>query len=410
MKTETFFIELRKSVAIKLFLILALIVGGGNLVWAGDYTETLVFNNTIPSGWINGGKYGNSIGYSVFTINTDNIETTNTYGTFSLTSESTSLTINRSQKIVVTAKVKSNYSSTSQHVTIRYTLDKSEDTGKASYSQLVKFDKSVLESQEEYVTLEYVVDTDGMKDGCRLQFLAQAAVINRIEIKSASSDLTIIDEDADPGEFKSSTPSSLTVKYTAVNGWNTICVPFQLRTWGTNYMPNIFGDGWKAYTLSAYDNGTLTFAQVAASGYLNANTPFLVYAPNATGTQTDLALSSTAVTYSASPSATVGTATFQGTYAPMSMEGKFGVTSAGQVMEGTSTANIKGYRAYFTGISAPAGARPTIVLVGGEETTDIGFVKMVDPEAKDVYSLSGQKVQKAGKGIYIVNGRKVVIK
>lgn len=190
-------------------------------------------------------------------------------------------------------------------------------------------------------------------------------------------------------------------------------MPIQLRTWSVNYLNSIFGSEWKAYALSSYSENTLTFAPIASSGYVNANTPLLVYAPNATGTQTDLALSGVAVTYSDSPKTTVGDATFQGTYAPMSMEGKYGVTSSGKVMQGSPTSNIKGYRAYFTGISAPNGgdgARPTIVIEDDGTTTDLGFVKMVDEDAKDVYTLSGQRVQKAGKGLYIVNGRKVVVK
>ena len=95
----------------------------------------------------------------------------------------------------------------------------------------------------------------------------------------------------------------------------------------------------------------------------------------------------------------------------MSMYGKYGVTSSGKVMQGGENSDIKGYRAYFTGISAPAnGARPTIVIEDDGTTTDLGFVKMVDENAKDVYTLSGQRIQKAGKGLYIVNGRKVIVK
>ena len=80
-------------------------------------------------------------------------------------------------------------------------------------------------------------------------------------------------------------------------------------------------------------------------------------------------------------------------------------------MKAGTGAYVKGYRAYFTGISAPTpGARISFVIEDDGETTDLGFVRMVDPEAKDIFTLSGQKVEKARKGIYIVNGRKVVIK
>ncbi len=395
----------------KFVLLVALFVGGGMSVWAEDYVATLTFNNSIPSGWINGGKYGNTTAYSVFNINSDNIETANNYGTFSLTSSSTSISISPGQKIIISAKVKSTYNSTGQHVTIRYATNNSENAEKDSYSQLVKFTSKDFSSKDEYISLEHTVTGQNMTNGCRLQFLAQAAVINRIEILSALSELTVIDEGTDPGEFKSNTPSSLTVKYTANAGWNTICMPFNLRTHSVNHMPEIFGTDWKAYTLENYNNGILTFSPVASSGYLNANTPLLVYAPNATGSQTELNLTDEAVTYSASPSTTVDGATFHGTYAPMSMEGKYGVTSSGQVMQGTETADIKGYRAYFTGITPPAGgaARPTIVFEDDKEAQGLSAVMWME-NTKEAYNLQGQKVEKGRKGIYIVNGRKVVIK
>ena len=89
----------------------------------------------------------------------------------------------------------------------------------------------------------------------------------------------------------------------------------------------------------------------------------------------------------------------------------YGVTSTGQVRPGDGVdANIKGYRAYFTGISAPAdGARPTIVFENDNDAQGLSAVMWME-NTKDAYNLQGQKVEKGRKGIYIVNGRKVVIK
>ena len=49
-------------------------------------------------------------------------------------------------------------------------------------------------------------------------------------------------------------------------------------------------------------------------------------------------------------------------------------------------------------------------VIDGEDATDIGLVQMVEGSDKPVYNMSGQKVQKAQRGIYIINGKKVVIK
>ena len=81
MKTETFSIELRKSVAIKLFLMLALIAGGGNFAWAnlidnGDGTFTEDFTGTsksgtssfiLPTGWFYSGDLSYNFGVSTST-------------------------------------------------------------------------------------------------------------------------------------------------------------------------------------------------------------------------------------------------------------------------------------------------------------------------------------------------------
>ena len=44
------------------------------------------------------------------------------------------------------------------------------------------------------------------------------------------------------------------------------------------------------------------------------------------------------------------------------------------------------------------------------EPTGINTAKVVSLKGAEVYNLNGQRVQSAQKGLYIVNGRKVVIK
>ena len=237
-------------------------------------------------------------------------------------------------------------------------------------------------------------------------------------VVSATSTADVVLDENNSTSWTSGSGKSVLVKYQPVAGWNTLIVPI---TTSTN-IPPIFGNGAKIYTLKDYDDGTLTFEKV--STYLGANSPCLVYVENAQDNSAGILLTgvyvfqaSTATPGSNTPTGT--TATFRGTYVTKTYNEAtdvetpwYGVTPSGKVMKAGAGANIKGYRAYFTGISAPStpGARITIVFEDGGETTDLGFVKMVDPEAQDVYTLSGQKVKKGSKGIYIVNGRKVVIK
>ena len=193
------------------------------------------------------------------------------------------------------------------------------------------------------------------------------------------------------------------LKYTPVDGWNTFCVPFSPY----GHMDDIFGAGWKAYTFDSYSEGTISFKKASTLTYA---TPYIVYVENAVSHPSGVLLETTSV-YGTTPGKPVSNGvTFQGTYAPKAagtLTGNYGVTSAGTIAKAGEGASIKGYRAYFTGV--PAGFVKGFVI-DGEDATDIGLVQMVEGSDKPVYNMSGQKVQKAQRGIYIINGKKVVIK
>ena len=201
------------------------------------------------------------------------------------------------------------------------------------------------------------------------------------------------------------------VKYTSKNGWNTISFPIA----PSSYKTQLFGSTAivKAYALSSYDSetGTLTFE---SANYMGAATPYIVYVENAGSS--DFVINGVYVGYTSGGSTPKNGATFRGTFAPITAgnftSNMYGVTNSGEVRPGDGvSASVKGYRAYFTGVSAPAGGSVKMFIIGGDDIpTDVGFVKMVDADAKEVYNLAGQRIQKARKGIYIVNGKKVVIK
>lgn len=225
----------------------------------------------------------------------------------------------------------------------------------------------------------------------------------------------VIDEEGDDNP----TPLSkvLRVKYHAQNGWNTICMPFALTP---EHMNQLFGSGWTAYYIYSFSEGNLSFKKFTGSS-LSLSTPYLVYAPNTNEVKDTIYFKSVSIQSgslggweSNNRTQTKGNASFIGTFAPIAapgMEGKYGVTTAGKLGKGSRSASIKGYRAYVE-VSDPSSSRLSILIDDDEEnqTTDLGFVKLIDKDANNVYNLQGQKVKKATKGIYIVNGRKVIIK
>ena len=69
---------------------------------------------------------------------------------------------------------------------------------------------------------------------------------------------------------------------------------------------------------------------------------------------------------------------------------------------------VGAYRAYFTGVGGAVGARAAFL---DGETTKIGVISANgEMEVGEFYNLRGQRVQNPTKGLYIVNGKKVVIK
>ncbi|MBR1682338.1 MAG: hypothetical protein IJ700_03140 [Bacteroidaceae bacterium] len=223
----------------------------------------------------------------------------------------------------------------------------------------------------------------------------------------------VFDEESDKNPAIS-TASVVKVKYTAQKGWNTIVMPFSLSS-SSAYMNTIFGEGYSAYAIDSFVEGTLTFKKVT---YMAITTPYLVYAPNAESHPDGVYLQNvSAGSYNwahANINQTKGDITFKGTFAPIAaggLEGKYGVTTGGSIAKGGSRASIKAYHAYFELASeAPVKAISLYVIDGEDIPTHIGLVQMAEGTDKSVYNLSGQKVEKATKGIYIVNGKKVVIK
>lgn len=244
-------------------------------------------------------------------------------------------------------------------------------------------------------------------------FKVIGANIGTIESGKVNVEITepefVLNEDVDISSSKPTCSNAvIKLKYTPKAGWNTIVMPFSL----TDYLDKIFGSDCVAYKFTNYDNGTLSFTKYSSLDY---STPYLVYAPNAVAHPEGVYLTNVTVSSylwtSSNLSQKKGDASFKGTFAPMaagSLTGKYGVTNAGGIAKAGAGASMKGYRAY---LELPSGATARILVIDEEgETTDLGFVKLVDQEAKAVYNLSGQRVEKGRKGLYIVNGKKVVVK
>jgi hypothetical protein len=195
-------------------------------------------------------------------------------------------------------------------------------------------------------------------------------------------------------------------KYTRTlkaNTFNTVVVPV-----GTT-VP----EGATAYELSAYDNGNVTFKEI--TGAMAGSQPYLV---KVGGADVIIEIVSTGDfnIVVANEGATVKDgATFKANYKKQEMSDVYvletGTTSA--TFKKAASANIGSCRAYLTGV-APAVAGSNIFIdledINGN-VTGITSVKANNDKADGkFYNLQGQEVKDPAKGIFIVNGKKVVIK
>lgn len=217
----------------------------------------------------------------------------------------------------------------------------------------------------------------------------------------------VLDEENKLDEMPTGTQASVLLKFTPKTGWNTICVPFALTD---DIMKQIFGEGYKVYELKGYNNGELKF-NVATTLY--GRCPYIVYAETPAASAEGIKLQNVSFSSLSTPNADqYGEAKLQGTYEKINMQGKYGVVpSTGHIKVGGPNATLKGYRAYF---ELPEGTEASgISLDFGDGTviTGIEAVELLNGTS-DVYDLNGRKMDNSSlqRGVYVINGKKVVIK
>lgn len=104
---------------------------------------------------------------------------------------------------------------------------------------------------------------------------------------------------------------------------------------------------------------------------------------------------------------------FKGVYAPQNAEGMYGINKNGELQKGSESAKIKSFHAFYQ--AAEGQTAPAKISFEGE-ATGINSVAATTVANGAVYDLSGRRVAEklAGaslvKGIYVVNGKKVVVK
>ena len=184
------------------------------------------------------------------------------------------------------------------------------------------------------------------------------------------------------------------------NIWNTFCVPFGFK---------VENSALAGAEVKEYDKIDGTTMYMKDATYILPGRPYLV---KPTAEIKDPTFSAVAI-YDENPTK-VGDETYAltGIYSPktISEDNIYGVKANGAIAKGMKNTIIKGLRAYFI-INGNGGQAK--INFGDDETT--GIENIVTPTAisnQKVYNLNGQYVgndlKAMPKGIYIVNGKKVI--
>ena len=242
------------------------------------------------------------------------------------------------------------------------------------------------------------------------------------EAKGSSFEITIV-EPADPwvtlDENSTTLPEAsdgeteIKVKRTLkANQWNTICFPFAMTKAQKN---EVFGEDVELATYGEYeiveDGINVLFDQVRSTKGIDANKPYII--------KTSKDISEFMITSIIVP---CNNAPFEGDeeigffYGTLKAGGKVPANclflNGGDFWYSTGQSNIKAFRGYFEFVDVLASletAASNAKMVFRGETTDIKDVT-VETANDDMYDLQGRRIVNLDKGVYIKNGKKVVIK
>ena len=221
-------------------------------------------------------------------------------------------------------------------------------------------------------------------------------VFTDVELKKATNQYLEFADDAAMAKYAPGTyPSVKITRSLTANRWATAVYPFAVS--GVD----------KIAVLDSYDaeTGALGFTSVDAS---TANVPFLMRSSSA---KSEITLSDVAVAAAAVTDAVKSEASLKGAYTAKDITNaeKNYVLSSNKIYSvGEAGATINPYRAYIQ-IAQDAPAKALTFFVD-DLPTAIESIEAAPQESAVIYNLAGQRLNKAQKGVNIINGHKVLVK
>ena len=212
-----------------------------------------------------------------------------------------------------------------------------------------------------------------------------------VSIMKAVASTTTISEDDNAAPAYDYANVTLTRTLSASN-WNTFSVPFDMA----------IPEGW---TVKEFDSATDNVISFKNATTIVAGKPYLV---KPTANVVNPTYNGVIVQN------TEGTTDGTGDYKfaaqiynkALATDGTIAYLATDGTVKKLTSGSIKGLRAYFIIPAGASGAR--IAFIDGDETTGISEMKSLPVSNDTIYDLNGRRVQNMSKGIYVVNGKKVV--
>lgn len=228
--------------------------------------------------------------------------------------------------------------------------------------------------------------------------------------------LNLILDEASNNSFAAANYDKITLNRTFIAGWNTVCLPFAFIQ--ESDIEEFFGEGAKVYYLSSHNGTEFFFDRASAT---EAGYPYLVYVPMAITEpivmhNVDITNTDTEAHYMDHTS-NGSTIYFRGTYSPIAAGGWtkdnakdkiYVLTPEAKIAKAGASATSKGFRGYF---DTPATMEVKGIVFDDIET---GIISIENGELTiengAIYNLAGQRINRAQKGVNIVNGKKMLVK
>lgn len=234
----------------------------------------------------------------------------------------------------------------------------------------------------------------------------------------------ILDENATIAPEATDDEVNVQVKRTISAGnWNTICLPFAMTA---EQVTDAFGTDVKLADFTGYtateddETGGVTglvvhFKKVEPTEGMEANHPYLMKVSEAI---TSFTVDGVTLEPEEDPTVAAIKRTKKqwsemiGTYAVITLDEQMLFLSGNKFYYSDDHVTMKGYRAYFDFYDVLTDVENGVklnIMVDGEET-HIGDVKHERVNSEKCFDLMGRKVRQATKGVYIMDGRKVMVK